>query len=239
MLATTIAVSLAAVVWIQSLAYAWMFVEEIQITDIVFYEGQDTPFSGLPEVHITQTGQYIVVDGSSDIIITGSSCNVVVVGGTHNIQILGGYNTVTLLNTGNILIDVTNPDISLTQISGGWSLQAISPSGRPVIRGDIYLNSLGSPTNTVNIMQDQVIQCDSSYSGVAINVRNTGTCIVTIIDVKVQGIIGASGIPIPCELQPASEVSLSVPCTWLTSKVYWVLLFTQRGNMFMSYEIAW
>ena len=239
MLATTIAVSLAAVTWMQSLTYAWMFAEEIQITDIVFYEAQDTPFPDLPQLLFPRDGEYAVVDESSDIKITGTYCNIVVVGGTHNIELLGSHNTVTLLNTGSILIDVTRPGVCLTQIPGGWALTTTSPSGRPSIRGDIYMDSLGSTTNTVLIMQSQVIQCDSSFSGAAVNVRNTGTCNVTIIDVKVQGVSGVSGTPIPCEIPAASEASISLSYTWLPSRVYWVLIFTQRGNIAMSHQIAW
>lgn len=239
MLATAVAASLAAVIWEKSLVYSFMAIEDLQVTDMHFFEGQDSEFPDLPEVHITGTGGYVVIDESSDIIISGSSYNVVVLGGTHNIQLLGGHNNLTLLNSGNILIDVTNPDVSLTQVPGGWVLQAIRPSGRPVIRGDIYLNTLGSPTNTVYIREGQVIQCDDSYSGVAITVRNTGTCPVTITGVSLQGVVCAKGIPIPCTVPQNTEATISISFTWISCTIYRVSLYTSRANIFVYSEIAW
>ena len=239
MLATTMALSLAAVTWLRSSVYAFMVVEELQITDMHFYEGQDSAFSGLPEIHITETGQYVVIDEPSDITVSGSSNNILVVGGPHNIRLVGGYNNVTLLNPGGILIDVTNPNVLLTEVPGGWILQATHPTGRPVIRGNIYLNTLGSPDNTVYIQGGQVFQCDSSYSGSAVTVRNTGTCDVTITGVSMLRTPGAYGIPIPHTLQPNSEVTISICCTWKRGYIYTVSIFTLRGNTFFCSEIAW
>jgi hypothetical protein len=39
MLATTVAASLAAVIWEKSLAYSFMTIEDLQIADMHFYEG--------------------------------------------------------------------------------------------------------------------------------------------------------------------------------------------------------
>jgi len=239
MLATAVAASLAAVTWEKSLVYSFMAIEDLQIIDMHFYEGQDSKFSGLPEVHITGTGEYVIIEESSDITISGSSNNVIVVGGTHNIQLLGGHNNLTLLNSGKILIDVTNPNVSLTQVPGGWIVQAIHPTGRPVIRGDIYLNTLGSPTNTVYIRESQVIQCDDSYSGLAVTVRNTGTCPATITGVSLQGVVCAQGIPVPCTVPQNSEATISISFTWISCTIYRVSLFTSKANVFTFSEIAW
>lgn len=246
LVAAGVAFSLVSANWMRSRTDSFMTdvsnAAELQITGLHFYEGEDRAFPGLPNVNVPETGKNVVIDESSDITITGSFNDVTVVGKTHNIWYVGGHNNLTLVSPGTILIDVTDPDITLTQISGGWLLRAnpkktCHPTGRPVVRGDIYLNTEGSSTKTVYIIGGKVIFCDSSYSAVAVTVKNTGTFDVKITGVRLKG-KPITANPVPCTVQANSEVAISIDSTFVAGKVYMISIVTSRGSTFNSAVIA-
>ena len=226
-----VAASLGAVFWVRSVTYSYMRYEELEITSLHLYQGTTSPFPDLPEEHVSGSGQNVTFDEPSDILITGSANNVTVIGKPFNIRYVGGNNNLTLISSGVILIDTTNPDVTLTQVPGGWLLQAILPNGRPIIRGDIYLNSEGSKSKKVYIIGGKIIFCDNSYSAVAATVMNTGTHNVEISGVHLNW-EPVTVTPIPCVIHVNNQASLSISCTWVAGEIYRISIMTSRGNTF-------